>query len=925
MKTLLAALAVLLSTTGFAQDPLFGRQWSLANRGQPLFRVTGDLTRQNIPGLPGIDMGWPGVLVAPPGAPDVVIAILDSGIDPGHPEFAGRLVPGKDFLNPQATVMGDDMGHGTHVAGIIAANLDGQGTQGITPTQVKIMPLKVLSTLVTGFIFNNRVFTDIVADALIHAIDNRVAVINLSLGWPQIINTPRVVRALDVAHERGIVVVAAAGNNNKDVPTWPCSHPTVICVGAIDNRGDLTEFTNHGGRVDIVAPGEGIISTIPRMLESSVLRIAGYDVKNGSSQAAPMVAAAVALIKLQNPAATPAEIKARLFVTAKPLPQANVARYVRYGLLDIAGALAAQNLSYATVSVKNLASVVLEADGDFEFTLPLERYNAPGMPTVRLQGLEAEVEVRAEVVLIRGKWSDLSTDSERQVVFHTTLNGRTRSASVSLTFARKLRQGDLLRTAIPAPAADVVMIRGSLRQARLGHVSVENRPSSDLHYYTSKRDGEAVIVTSLRANAGEASARAVEVKLPQHAQLMAVFEKDVNQDGHNDLVFYGMHTDRRQLLLTFTDLAGRPLFGARSRWAMAITTFEGLPLKEERGDFSWLRIDSFLGPIVVPYFQRAWLLPTEDNSRSLMAHEPDGEVAPRLFYLEPVADGEGVKLRPRVVDSVAFKTRLNGELTRVPWESAVVERLLPQSADERLQGVVRHVVSTGEGFFRRLHILRLAKLGSQTLAPHADADPFQTGNNSYVTRSYVNGESRADSFQLALMDQSSARVKPFIEGSTTAVWSLTTGAWSNPFFEVVDAFAKDGERVFFFEARYHLYAWAQRGNEAPRATRLPINRDSSIPGVQFSETLQSTLVKIRGENHPAVVVNATSLFGDRLYTMVHAEEGLVRAAALSVQIPPDCVPLRTVHLTTIGSGGYVMVCRKADGSAELGVWPLELE
>ena len=90
MKTLTAALVVLITTTVFAQDPLFGRQWSLANVGQPLFRVTGELTRQTVTGQPGIDMGWPGVLVAPPGGADVVIAILDSGIDPGHPEFAGR-------------------------------------------------------------------------------------------------------------------------------------------------------------------------------------------------------------------------------------------------------------------------------------------------------------------------------------------------------------------------------------------------------------------------------------------------------------------------------------------------------------------------------------------------------------------------------------------------------------------------------------------------------------------------------------------------------------------------------------------------------------------------------------------------------------------------------------------------------------------
>src|SRR5690606_12781181 len=115
-----------------------------------------------------------------PNDKEVVVAVIDSGLDMTHPEFEGRLYKGKDFLDDAE--MKDDTGHGTHVAGIIAANIDGVGVQGVTPNSVKILPLKVLNKDTNGFIYKGRVITDIIADALAFAIESNVDVINMSLG-----------------------------------------------------------------------------------------------------------------------------------------------------------------------------------------------------------------------------------------------------------------------------------------------------------------------------------------------------------------------------------------------------------------------------------------------------------------------------------------------------------------------------------------------------------------------------------------------------------------------------------------------------------------------------------------------------------------------------------------------------------------------
>jgi len=874
-----------------------------------------------------MDIDWPGedFLSGISQSREVIVAVIDSGIDMGHPEFKDRLYAGKDFLDNKD--MMDDIGHGTHVAGIIAANADGVGIQGAASRGVKILPLKVLNKEVTSFVYKRRLITDIIADAIGYAIEAKVSVINMSLGWPQVINTPKITKVLDAAAEKGIVLVAASGNNNKEVPTWPCSHPAVICVGAVDNEGKLTEFSNHGGKVDLVAPGEWIVSTFPRTLESRSLRKQGYEAKNGSSQAAPFVSATAAMLKLQNPDITLSEIKARLYSSARKLRGDQDSRYVRFGSLSMKGALSQENAVVSSVLVKDLVTVAVNESGEFQFSLPLEILGSrQKVSNVELLGIPADAIAEGKLVHFKGKIPDFKMDSEVLVIFRSTVEGVTTETPLTLSFARFLSSESLISVKIPDIKTEALMVQqGPSKVSRMGLVSVEDKASSDFHGFIHRKEGDKLVVTSIRTDLTSLETVNTNITLSDHHQLLSIFEKDINFDGINDLVFYGMNAKRDHLVLTITDLAGNELFPDKSRWELPISTFEGLPIKEgERADFSWLKISSFLGDILVPYYQKAWMMPELDNSKDILDYEVNS-FEDRLYYWEPYLDQEKILIRPRVIDSVAFKKKLRKTLNAKTREVVRVEKIFPQTYKERLSGSVRHLLSVGDGFKRRFSLLQVdSSFESRTLI-QKDQDAFLASTNVLMARNLEDNSISSHPFFISLLDRSSARVKPIGDDLVFDPWILKTSGWGNPFFEVVGAYEGDGRRLLIFESRYHVYLYYQQENDSLKTHRLPINRDSSFPGVNFSETLQSTLVKSPEGHNPGVAVNSTLIYGNRLYTMVALGDSFVRPVSLSVSVPENCVPLKTQMLSkTLGFSAYTLMCSAEDG-VKMTFFPLEIK
>ena len=641
-------------------------------------------------------------------------------------------------------------------------------------------------------------------------------------------------------------------------------------------------------------------------------------------------------------------IKAKLYATATALKGDNDQRFTRFGALSISAALAANDAPFASISVKDLVTVSVSADGSYDFTLPIEVLGqTTAAPSVALSGLNAQTSVQGNTVRIVGRISNLRQDTEVPVSFRTQLGNKVVNTRTTLSFARLTTENDLINVSLAAlPADSLMVIQGLLKQSRIGIVAVEDLPSSDFHAFTIKRAGTDLTLTSIRAFANETAARIKTHTLPLYGQLLTVIEKDVNLDGKNDLIFYGLTTacprvDNQRVqqdltsagvtsscdhtVLTFANMDGTPLFGAHSRWEMPIGQFEGLAfiVWVVRAYFSWIKHTTFLGDVVLPYYQKRWQMPEEDNSRELLYRE-DLSSEMRLYYWEPYLQNTHVKIRPRVVDSVAVKRDLMRRLSVPAYESMSIERILPQSQAERASGAIRQIISVGEGFFRRFSIMRISKVGQYTVTPHNDADPFLTGNTALPIRSMDNFAFTDNSFNLALMNRSSARIKPMVEGQVLAPWTLQTTGWSNPFFEVVASFEGQDRRTLFFESRFHVYVHDQsRGITGVH--KLPINRDTSFPGVSFSETLQPALVRDHGQLSPAVAINSTLIYGDRFYTMLSSPEALTRPLALSIKIPEKCVALRGQMLSkTLGLSAYTMLCQRPNGEVDLSFFPLEM-
>ena len=267
------------STPAVPNDSYFSQQWGLhndASTDQQVMIDIDDLHTFMQPGVAGNDIGYLDAQddVSKLAQAAVTVAVIDSGLDTNHEELVGRIAPGGwDFLT-NTNVMVDDMGHGTHVSGIIAANSNnGMGVAGIAPSTVKILPLRILSNNFKGFSYpdpkapktkpRNELVSQFAADAINYAVTQHANIINMSLGWPKIVDTPEARDAVKNAIAKGVLFVVAAGNDQKNKPTYPCSYEGVICVGAITNTGKPAIFTDNGGAVDVMGPGDGILSLFP--------------------------------------------------------------------------------------------------------------------------------------------------------------------------------------------------------------------------------------------------------------------------------------------------------------------------------------------------------------------------------------------------------------------------------------------------------------------------------------------------------------------------------------------------------------------------------------------------------------------------------------------------------------------------------------
>lgn len=227
----------------------------------------------------------------------VKVAVIDTGVDASHSDLAGRVAKQINLVPDGAT--GDPYGHGTHVAGIIAASLDGQGVAGLA-NEVTILPVRVMDAHGTGDLYT-------VTEGIYRAVRAGAKVINLSLGTAQ--PNSQLNAAVKYAVKRGVTVVAAGGNEHEsgNRTSYPAALPGVIAVSSVNVEGASSGFANTGSYIDIAAPGEDILSTVPGQ---------NWAEMSGTSMAAPFVSATAALVRMANPKLSRAQVEKMILATA---------------------------------------------------------------------------------------------------------------------------------------------------------------------------------------------------------------------------------------------------------------------------------------------------------------------------------------------------------------------------------------------------------------------------------------------------------------------------------------------------------------------------------------------------------------------------------------------------------------------------------
>jgi len=379
----LIPLFTLVAMTTHAADLFENKQWGLHNDGTAQIVDLDPMHTYKIPARTGEDVGLSTPVTA---AKKILVAVLDTGIQKDHPDLKNNIhrnptecaalakfeaclqekdrntceAKWMDLKNPEvdqdhngypldcqgwsllggknaANIMGrpdfgDDQGHGTHVAGIIAAvGGNGLGIRGIS-NNVEILPVQVLGEQPSEPIkpysvdiaptedLRNppRSLGDSVARGVMYAIHSGAKVITFSMGWPAGQDSQIMRETIAEAQRRGIIIVAAAGNDSTRALLRPCTYPGVICVGATSPDGALAHFSNYGSGVDIAAPGVNILSTYPESIRPVRFRSTlGYEYLSGTSQATPFVTGAVADMLARGIPAS--EIIPRLILGSRPL------------------------------------------------------------------------------------------------------------------------------------------------------------------------------------------------------------------------------------------------------------------------------------------------------------------------------------------------------------------------------------------------------------------------------------------------------------------------------------------------------------------------------------------------------------------------------------------------------------------------------
>jgi cell wall-associated protease len=930
-------------------DPFISYQWGAFLNQQKLRLDIDDITTQLFGANTRYDTHIFPAPVDSSRLQEVLVAVLDSGIDLEHEDLAANIyvnsvecdsagqIPfraqtdndgnglkgdckGWNFTSAQEgdNRPYDDLGHGTHVAGIIAAvQNNGLGIAGVA-ANAKILPIKIMKKQEN--LQNGREaisFTDRVAKGLLYAIKMKARVVNLSLGWPASLDKVHLREAFKEALKQGVLIIAASGNNSSERAIFPCSYSGVVCVGASSIDGSLANFSNFGGHVDFQAPGDQILSLFPKKFEPSFFSVRGLEIKNGTSQSAPLVAGMAAVALGLNPELDAARLIGRFHaasgVDEEQKTLSKVPSLKR--LLEKSDGEAVVRPVF-----KDIQTVAVSETGEFSIRIP-----------VALHALSSEQELSAEVsfedsqgavslnstlqldrtsstawITILGRFERFDVESEQAAKIEITAGSSKATFRNLFVFARNLPKAGVAEIALrdlPPPLS---------QQLKTVNFPFRHRsaPSYYLELPLTPEGGKVLKTFHLENDAFKIA----QSELTQADRLLGVYRLDLNYDGREDYLVraIGKIGEKQVILYYYLDNELKPLF------------FSG-PFVYHPDQAVWdprssVFIKSMIGgkAIATMAFKARGGVPAKDRLNDPFNPAPDQGTDDHLYYFMP--DFVKKEFTIRLLDTHAWREELRTRESAQWWEPITLLEVFSQN-EARFQASRGNVLlSLGTPPQERYFSL---EIGSDF---RAQVRPFETGRNTLIGSikvplvnldQAVMGQVDFEASNLfvgMISDQKGqlSMLDPQGEMKITEEVVLDYRQQGDSVLGAQAAFFKNSRLYAFFQTKGHLLVSISGGDAESKLYKTPLHRVSFLPGSVFNELYYPVVAEgqspsgEQSEVMPGFYIDSTQLYARHLYLILVGEQGPSRPLQSSYLIPENCRPLNPVSY--LGKESFAFLC-----------------
>ena len=878
------------------QDEYFGKQWYLQNPGYSIRRDFSEISSYLVPGRPGADIGFPfdSVDSTSNSGRTVVVAILDTGVDIGHPELKDSILkssecdsvgnippknsPDRDANGYKGDCAGynfassssiegdnqvfDDTGHGTHLAGLISAKANALGIRGIHDS-IKILPVKIFNKYESPNhpLRPKMKMMERIQKGLEYAISKNVDVINLSLGWPSVLDSPQIRAMFDLAKKKNILIVAAAGNNAHHTTIFPCSYSSVICVGASSVDGHSAPFSNYGGNVDLMAPGEKILSTIPKKITPIYFDEDGYDFKNGTSQAAPLVAGSAAYLKLALGNLTLSELKARLLSSAVRNDGEGQKRFSLYGDLHLSDALNSKPDSFIYPNLKELNTVeVAYPDGRFSFELKLESWIPESWVSAKIGVSLADADLDRsgfvigfngqdeKTVTISGRVRDLQSSSTQVLKLNLTFGAHQYGFEKELVFALNANQ---VSDRVPFPEA--------IQPGLLRSVEDPMRISKRNFHFTQDSNAKALDLVFYELLNTRVEKAFVLSKKASMKLVSASFT------GPETITMQFFDQDLKKLFYEFFDISRG--FSMRS-----------LEMVPEVVLFNPLQATFFEGISLRAVALMTGKTPLADLNPSVFINQQNVE-SDHLYSFEEQAG----KIETRILDHRTFRQEVMRRY-HLRYDDAIYPVALLSKG--RVSGIDA-LFAVGKGFHRQLIEVRFRgrdqfEVMREYLVPGAGALK-QVG---FLNRSMV-----------ILQDQKNAYRLLDLENGTFQKFE-----WNDRDDDLLGPIVRLSEDRILAQTQNHFVAL---GGAFP--STIPLKRFSFLPGEMFSEMFTPVEVVFGTESHPGLFIDGTMISERHLGVVSWNGQELVKPILFQEKLPNGCRVMNPMRIN--GSDHLLLLCQ----------------